>query len=162
MKIDTHTHTHTHTPKKNTPLPALPESPKFKIWTQWHSTYCKNTGQCQNTASHGRSTQIDSLSEATRFVRRRFDQPLQVSRTELRKVAWPSPISEPTEMSLSICCPFGTDAMAESVQLSNLNSYSMQVQWVGWNPAMRIYGINKGVSKNRGTPKWMVYNGKPY
>jgi len=21
---------------------------------------------------------------------------------------------------------------------------------------------DKGVSKNRGTPKWMVYNGKPY
>ena len=22
-------------------------------------------------------------------------------------------------------------------------------------------GVNMGVSKNRGTPKWMVYNGKP-
>ena len=22
--------------------------------------------------------------------------------------------------------------------------------------------FNMGVSKNRGTPKWMVYNGKPY
>ena len=22
--------------------------------------------------------------------------------------------------------------------------------------------LNMGVSKNRGTPKWMVYNGKPY
>ena len=24
------------------------------------------------------------------------------------------------------------------------------------------FGQNMGVSKNRGTPKWMVYNGKPY
>jgi len=24
------------------------------------------------------------------------------------------------------------------------------------------YLINVGVSKNKGTPKWMVYNGKPY
>ena len=22
--------------------------------------------------------------------------------------------------------------------------------------------VDMGVSKNRGTPKWMVYNGKPY
>ena len=25
-----------------------------------------------------------------------------------------------------------------------------------------LYYDNMGVSKNRGTPKWMVYNGKPY
>ena len=24
------------------------------------------------------------------------------------------------------------------------------------------HGSNMGVSKNRGTPKWMIYNGKPY
>ena len=24
------------------------------------------------------------------------------------------------------------------------------------------FQVNTGVSKNRGTPKWMVYNGKPY
>ena len=28
---------------------------------------------------------------------------------------------------------------------------------------LRIQNVDKGVSKNRGTPKWMVYNGsKPY
>ena len=27
---------------------------------------------------------------------------------------------------------------------------------------MKILGLNMGVSKNGGTPKWMVYNGKPY
>ena len=33
---------------------------------------------------------------------------------------------------------------------------------------LKIFGIsnavflNMGVSENRGTPKWMVYNGKPY
>ena len=26
---------------------------------------------------------------------------------------------------------------------------------------MQIFGIDMGVSKNNGTPKWMVYNGKP-
>ena len=25
-----------------------------------------------------------------------------------------------------------------------------------------VYVLYMGVSKNRGTPKWMVYNGKPY
>ena len=25
----------------------------------------------------------------------------------------------------------------------------------------RIASVHMGVSKNRGTPKWMVYNGKP-
>ena len=31
------------------------------------------------------------------------------------------------------------------------------------NIACFVEGINDmGVSKNRGTPKWMVYNGKPY
>ena len=25
-----------------------------------------------------------------------------------------------------------------------------------------IYSTNMGVSKNRGTPKWMLYDGKPY
>ena len=27
---------------------------------------------------------------------------------------------------------------------------------------MVVGGIDMGVSKNRATPKWMVYNGKPY
>ena len=27
---------------------------------------------------------------------------------------------------------------------------------------LTLHGTNIGVSKNRGTPKWMVYNGKPY
>ena len=26
----------------------------------------------------------------------------------------------------------------------------------------RTHQVHMGVSKNRGTPKWMVYNGKPY
>ena len=26
----------------------------------------------------------------------------------------------------------------------------------------RVIDLYMGVSKNRGTPKWMVYNGKPY
>ena len=31
----------------------------------------------------------------------------------------------------------------------------------GWGK--RCFGwLNMGVSKSRGTPKWMVYNGKPY
>ena len=29
-------------------------------------------------------------------------------------------------------------------------------------PGRRLYYIYMGVSKNRGTPKWMVYGGKPY
>ena len=34
-----------------------------------------------------------------------------------------------------------------------------------WDPGKWEIPIDKpyiGVSKNRGTPKWMVYNGKPY
>ena len=32
-----------------------------------------------------------------------------------------------------------------------------------YNPSTRLFSIHHlGVSKNRGTPKWMVYNGKPY
>ena len=37
-----------------------------------------------------------------------------------------------------------------------------------WNPPVRFLGgfsgclKDMGVSKNRGTPKWMVYNGTPY
>ena len=27
---------------------------------------------------------------------------------------------------------------------------------------MRAWNHEMGVSKNRGTPKWMIYNGKPY
>ena len=30
----------------------------------------------------------------------------------------------------------------------------------GWNTS--VEGSHMGVSENRGTPKWMVYNGKPY
>ena len=30
-----------------------------------------------------------------------------------------------------------------------------------WEPRERVKN-HVGVSKNRGTPKWMVYNGKPY
>ena len=30
----------------------------------------------------------------------------------------------------------------------------------GRNPSITTWDV--GVSKNRGTPKWMVYNGKPY
>jgi len=33
----------------------------------------------------------------------------------------------------------------------------------GWMvPKIAFILLNMGVSKNRGTPKWMVYNGKPY
>ena len=28
--------------------------------------------------------------------------------------------------------------------------------------SLKIMAPHLGVSKNRGTPKWMVYNGKPY
>ena len=30
------------------------------------------------------------------------------------------------------------------------------------DPESNVFPKNMGVSKNRGTPKWMVYNGKPY
>ena len=31
-----------------------------------------------------------------------------------------------------------------------------------WNSRVAMLFVYLGVSKNRGTPKWMVYNGKPY
>ncbi len=34
-------------------------------------------------------------------------------------------------------------------------------KWVGEKPPTGEKGY-LGVSKNKGTPKWMVYNGKPY
>ena len=48
--------------------------------------------------------------------------------------------------------------------------------WLVWNPtdfgkcekgydfgvSPKQLNTHMGVSKNRGTPKWMVYNGKPY
>ena len=36
-----------------------------------------------------------------------------------------------------------------------LKKLRLQERWLG----LKVY---KGVSKNRGTAKWMVYNGKPY
>jgi len=30
------------------------------------------------------------------------------------------------------------------------------------NTCCKMMKVDMGVSKNRGTPKWMVYNGKPY
>ena len=40
------------------------------------------------------------------------------------------------------------------------------MKWVLWflflEIPMRIRVFYMGVSKNKGTPKWMVYNGKPY
>ena len=55
-----------------------------------------------------------------------------------------------------------TDPMGKSLGMS---------EYLGSNPQSRhrlflaqaSHGLlHVGVSKNRGTPKWMVYNGKPY
>ena len=38
-----------------------------------------------------------------------------------------------------------------------------ELVWCGWEELVApIWLDNMGVSKNRGTPNWMVYNGKPY
>ena len=35
-------------------------------------------------------------------------------------------------------------------------------QWIYMDIQLMFYAIYMDVSENRGTPKWMVYNGKPY
>ena len=35
----------------------------------------------------------------------------------------------------------------------------IKIQWISW---FKMMTYHMGVSKNKGTPKWMVYNGKPY
>ena len=37
-----------------------------------------------------------------------------------------------------------------------------QVREVPGKCIMNVYRLYRGVSKNNGTPKWMVYKGKPY
>ena len=58
----------------------------------------------------------------------------------------------------------------------HINTMSLDVLWVVQPPARSnhpsIFSVvlkklydndnDMGVSKNKGTPKWMVYNGKPY
>ena len=36
------------------------------------------------------------------------------------------------------------------------------VGWLGMTSQCTTMNVHMGVSKNGGTPKWMVFNGKPY
>ena len=41
---------------------------------------------------------------------------------------------------------------------------ALEIQQASWflQSRWKSEGVDGGVSKNWGTPKWMVYNGKPY
>ena len=65
-------------------------------------------------------------------------------------------------MSTRVCKdninPWSSSMPHELMDSSSDGYIVMAVRLGRWHPEY----TQMGVSKNRGTPKWMVYNGKPY
>jgi len=49
----------------------------------------------------------------------------------------------------------------EEARVTPVNPKAFMENWYIY-PELNMYTVYMGASKNRGTPKWMVYNGKPY
>ena len=69
---------------------------------------------------------------------------------------------------LLIFCRFGNDKLSPGFDVKNFRGCKLWWFWIGGKDQsfslVKTIRSNSsmGVSKNRGTPKWMVYNGKPY
>ena len=61
-------------------------------------------------------------------------------------------------ITVACCWPFtfGHEQIPAKPQILTLFLSSSDISWIPNS------NFHMGVSKNRGTPKWMVYNGKPY
>ena len=65
---------------------------------------------------------------------------------------------------LILCCKLiGKHTFSSQMGIRIRHGKKKQLK-VGLPPAIKLdlLQIDVGVSKHRGTPKWMVYNGKPY
>ena len=60
------------------------------------------------------------------------------------------------------CSSSGGETLANFVTVCWGNLFAKRDFHAKNTAQVKIWGWNVGVSKNRGTPKWMVYNGKPY
>jgi len=77
--------------------------------------------------------------------------------TQLRYGSWMSRETKPNVQSSWVKLFFEIPKMdlriaTQQVQMSQYSNSDFQ----------ELVPLYMGVSKNRGTPKWMVYNGKPY
>ena len=66
-------------------------------------------------------------------------------------------ISTSAEVEIYLTSSCKTDEMNAPIT-DPLGAFSWKWTWIGVSEFQR----NLGVSKNRGTPRWMVHNGKPY